>query len=401
MRAYLDFLRRAVRIAFEGDWRYYTWMIFLTLVALIGLGAYSNQVAEGLVLTGMTDQVSWGAYIANFTYLVGIAAAGVMLVIPAYVYKNGPLHEVVIIGELLAIAALVMCLMFVMVDLGRIERGWHMIPLIGAFNFPDSLLSWDVLALNGYLLINAHIVGYLVYMRYLGQTPDKRLYMPFVMLSIGWAISIHTVTAFLYVGLGGRPFWNSAVIPPRFLASAFAAGPALIIITLQIVRTFTKFEVKDAALGTLRKIITIAMLINLFLLFSEVFTEFYAHTQHVASAEYLFFGLGEANKLVPWIWLALLFNLTATVLLMSPASRKLNWLNLACVLGVVGIWVEKGMGLIIPGFVPTPLGEIVEYAPSLNETLISLGIWAVGALIYTAMLRVAIPVVLGNLHKEA
>ncbi|MCA9546871.1 MAG: polysulfide reductase NrfD, partial [Myxococcales bacterium] len=222
MRDYLNFLVRSTRRAFTGSWRYYAWMTFLTLVVLVGLNAYAKQLVHGLSVTGMTDQVSWGAYIANFTYLVGIAAAAVMLVIPAYLFKNKALHDVVILGELLAVAVLVMCLLFVTVDIGRPDRMWHMIPLIGKFNFPGSMLAWDVIALSGYLLINAHVTGYLIYTRWKGETPNKRLYMPVVFLSIGWAISIHTVTAFLLVGLGGRPFWNSAVIPPRFLASAFA-----------------------------------------------------------------------------------------------------------------------------------------------------------------------------------
>ncbi|MCA9561658.1 MAG: polysulfide reductase NrfD [Myxococcales bacterium] len=398
---YLTFLARSVRRAFQGSWRYYAWMTFLTIVVLVGLNAYARQVVGGLSVTGMSDQVSWGAYIANFTYLVGIAAAAVMLVIPAYIYKNEAVHQVVLLGELLAVAALVMCLLFVTVDLGRPDRFWHMIPLLGRFNWPISMLAWDVIALNGYLVLNAHVAGYLIYTRWKGEKPNPRWYLPFVFVSIGWAVSIHTVTAFLYVGLGGRPFWNSAIVAPRFLASAFAAGPGLIVITLQLVRRLWGFDVRDEALMLLRRIITVAMLINLFLLGTEVFTEFYTDSRHVAAAHYLFFGLGGAGKLVPWIWLAIAMNLVATVLLMSPKTRSLRWLNLACVFAIVGIWVEKGMGLIVPGFVPSPLGEVVEYAPTLNETLVSMGIWAFGALLYTLMLRVAVPVVLGTMRRAA
>ena len=401
MTDYLSFLRRSLFAAFDGGWRYYTWMAFLTVIALIGLHAYATQLAQGLVVTGMTDQVSWGAYIANFTYLVGIAAATVMLVIPAYLYGDEALHKVVVLGELLAVAVIVMCLAFVTVDLGRPDRFWHMIPGVGRFNWPASMLSWDVVVLSGYLLLNMHIAGYLIYSKFIGRKPDPRWVLPFVMISIVWAISIHTVTAFLYVGLGGRPFWNVAIVAPRFLASAFAAGPGLIIITLQIIRATTRFSVKDEALMTLRRIVTVAMVINAFLLGCEVFTEFYTESRHVASAEYLFLGLHEANKLVPWIWMAIGMNLIAVILLLGRWSQELWVLNIACALAIMGIWVEKGMGLIVPGFVPSPLGEVVEYAPTLNETLISLGIWSGGALLYTAMLRVAIPIVLGTMRRES
>ena len=396
MRDYAAFLWRCARMALDGDWRYHLWTGFLFSLCLLGLNAYARQLVHGLVTTGMTDQVSWGVYIANFTFLVGVAAAAVMLVIPVYIYRKDELEDLVIFGELLAIAAIIMCLAFVTVDLGRPDRFWHLIPGIGKFNFPGSMLSWDVIVLNGYLLLNLHICGYLLYSRYRNRKPSNWIYIPFVFLGMVWAISIHTVTAFLYVGLGGRPFWNSAIVGPRFIASAFTAGPALIILALQIIRRVTTYRIADRALMALRGIVQVAMLINLFLLFNEVFKEFYTGNLHVASAKYLYFGLHGHHALVPWIWTAIACNLTAMILFLLPASRSLIWLDVACVLAIVGIWIEKGMGLVIPGFVPTPLGELVEYTPTLNETLICLGIWAFGLLCYTILLRLAIPILQGR-----
>ncbi len=400
MKQYLVFLGNIARISFQGSWRFYAWMGFLTLITLIGLNAYARQFAHGLVTTGMTDQVSWGAYISNFTYLVGIAAAAVMLVIPAYIYRNEPMHKVVLFGEMMAIAVIVMCLLFVMVDLGRADRFHHMIPPFGIFNFPVSILAWDVIVLNGYLLLNLHIVGYLMYSQYRGVKPTAKFYIPFVFVAIVWAISIHTVTAFLYVSIGGRPYWNHPIIAPRFLASAFTSGPALLVITFQIIRRWTKYWIGNEPIFTLRRIMAVAMIINFFLLLCEVFTEFYVQTYHVAASEYLYFGLHGHNGLVPWIWTAIALEFVALVLLVMPVSRQLKWLNVACVLAFVGIGVEKGMGLIVPGFVPTPLGEVVEYLPSLNEFLICIGIWAFGALLYSWMLRVAIPIMDGSLRAR-
>lgn len=397
MRTYLTFLVRCFRLSFVGDWRYYAWMLSLTVLALVGLNAYARQFVHGLSVTGMTDQVSWGLYIANFTYLVGMAAAAVMLVIPVYIYRNHDLHDLVIFGELFAVAAITMALLFVSVDLGRPDRFHH---LLLRFNFPISMLTWDVIVLNGYLLLNLHICGYLIYCAYRRRTPSRAFYIPFVFVAIAWAISIHTVTAFLYSGLGGRPFWNSAVIAPRFLASAFAAGPAFLILTLQVIRAVTDYAVSDRALLTLRNIVTIAMTINMFLLGCEVFTEFYTDSAHVASARYLFAGLGEHRALVPWIWSALACNTVALALLYLPVSRGVKFLNAACALLIVGVWIEKGMGLIIPAFVPTPLGEIVEYTPTLNESLVTLGIWAFGLLVYTILVRVTIPVLSGRLAAD-
>lgn len=394
MRRYATFLWQCARISFVGDRRYYAWMTVLTVFILLGVHAWCRQLVGGLATTGMTDQVSWGVYIANFTYLVGLAAAAAMLVIPVYVYRNMHLHDVVIFGELLAVAVIIMCLLFVTVDLGRPDRSLH---LIQRFNFPLSMLTWDVIALNGYLLLNLHICGYLIYCAYCERKPSAAFYVPFVFIAIAWAVSIHTVTAFLYVGLGGRPFWNSAIIAPRFLASAFAAGPAFIILTLQIVRRYTSYRVGDEALLTLRRIVQIAALINLFLLGCELFTEFYSDSAHTASSRYLYLGLHGRNALVPWIWTAIAFNTVATALLILPASRGLRVLNAACVLAIVGIWIEKGMGLIVPAFIPTPLGEIVEYVPTVNEVLVCLGIWAFGLLLYTVFVRMSVPVLSGEL----
>ncbi len=396
------FLVRAVRLSFRGHSAFYVWMIFLSIIAMFGLRAYCNQFVDGLATTGMTDQVSWGVYIANFTFLVGMAAAAVMLVIPAYLYKDEEMHNIVIFGELFAVAVMIMCMLFVTVDLGRPGRFWHLIPGIGKFNFPVSMLSWDVVVLLGYLAINAHVCGYLLYMKYLGRKPNKMLYIPFIFLSIVWAISIHTVTAFLYVGLAGRPFWNSAIVAPRFIASAFTAGPALMIVAFQIIRSLTGYHIGDRVFHLLRQIVTIALVISLFLLGCEVFKEFYSQSLHSASARYLFFGLHGHNALVPWIWSALAMEITAITILLSRLSRKpgrFGWLNLACILAAVGIWIEKGPGLIIPGFLPTPLGEIVEYVPTGNETMVCVGIWAIGILLFSWMLHLAIPIISGDFHS--
>lgn len=401
LRNYLIFLWRIYRFSFLGSTRYYVWMTILTMFSLVGLYAYAQQTVNGLAITGMTDQVSWGVYIANFTFIVGLAAAAVMLVIPAYIYQNKHLHDVVILGELLAIASIVMCLLFVNVDLGRPDRFWHLFPIMGVFNFPISMLSWDVIVLMGYLVLNVHICGYLLYMRYLNVKPSALFYMPFVLLAIAWAISIHTVTAFLYVGLVGRPFWNAAIVAPRFIGSAFTAGPGLMIIAFQIIRRFTRYHIDDEALHILRQIVTISLLVNLFLLSCEAFKEFYAESVHSSSAKYLFFGLHGYTALRPWIWFAIAIETIAGLILIIPAlAQRMEYVNGACILAFLGIWIEKGMGMIVPGFLPTPLGEIVEYFPTLPETLVCMGIWSFGLLIYSWMIHLAIPILSGELSIQ-
>ena len=400
VRSYPKFIWWGLGEATNGSLLFYLWMFVLTAVALVGANAWAVQVADGMIVTNMTDHVSWGLYIANFTFMVGVAAGGVMMVIPAYLYHDKKMHDVVIIGEILAIAAIVMCLLFVTVDLGRPERFWHMIPGIGRFNWPMSMLTWDVIVLNGYLLLNLHVCGYLMYMRFLGREPSKSWYVPFVLLSIFWAISIHTVTAFLYCGLGGRPFWNTALLAPRFLASAFVAGPAFILIILAFLKRVLGRPIDEAPSRVLINIIRVTILINLLMVISEVFTEFYTGGAHTASAKYLFLGLHGHNALVPWIWTAIVFNIIAVVLFLSPwVFKHTPILIIACVLAFVGAWIEKGMGLIVPGFIPSTLHEIVEYTPSLTEWKVSAGIWAFGLMVLTVLLKMAMAV-FGRRIKE-
>ncbi len=387
----------------RGSRKYNIWMGFLTFIMLIGMYCYSIQLEHGLSVTGMTDRVSWGLYISNFTFLVGVAAAAVMLVMPTYVLKDIDFKQAVLIGEGLAVAALIMCLAFVVADMGGPSVLWHMIPGIGVFNFPNSMLTWDVIVLNGYLFLNISIPFYILFRRYQGKVPNPKVYIPGAILSVLWAVAIHLVTAFLYQGLQARPFWNNALLGPRFLASAFAAGPALIILVLAIIRSFTDFKIKDKTINKIALIVTVAAQINIIMLVSELFKEFYAPTHHSESAYYLFFGLDGKTALLPWIWTAISMNVVATVILTFKRLREnLNILYFCCFLLFVAIWIEKGFGLIVPGFIPGPYGKIVEYLPTKIEVGVTIGIWAMGAFIFTILAKTAIGIELGKIrYKKA
>jgi Ni/Fe-hydrogenase subunit HybB-like protein len=391
------FLLSALDSATSGGRRYHIWMGSLTLIMLIGAYAYSIQLRDGLIVTGMNDHVSWALYISNFTFLVGLAAAAMMLVLPAYILKDVDFARAVLIAEGVAVSALIMCLAFVIVDIGNPIAAWHMIPGIGILNWPASLLAWDVIVLNGYLALNLLIPFYILYSHYTGREPMKKAYVPFLYIAVMWAVSIHMVTAFLLAGLPARPFWNNALLGPRFLASAFTAGPAFMILLLGFIRMETRYHIEEAALNKLALITTVAAQINLVMLVSELFYKFYFPTHHSINARYLFFGLDGHNALVPWVWTAIAINVVATmVLTIHPLRRDPRWLMPACLALFVAIWVEKGMGLVIPGFVPSPLGEIVEYMPTWVELAVTAGIWAMGLFALTVLIRVALPIELGH-----
>jgi len=382
-----------------GNKYYYAWIGFLGLLIFIGVVSYGTQLQKGLIVTAMRDQVSWGFYISNFTFLVGLAAAAVLLVVPAYIYNFKPIKEIVLFGELLAVAAITMCILFVIVDMGRIDRLWHVIPFVGKMNFPVSLLAWDIIVLNGYLAINLFISFYALYQMAHNREYSLQIIKPLIILSIPWAVSIHTVTAFLFNGLSARPFWNASILAPRFLASAFCSGPAVMMIIFQIVRKVSKIEIDNKAIFKIAELVAYAMGLNLFLLAAEFFKEFYSGSIHLAPMKYLYFGLHGHNALVPWMWTAMIFNITAFFLFLRPKTRENFFtLNIACILIIVGVYIEKGMGLSIPGFVPGTLGEIYEYAPTFIEKGVTVGVWATGALVYTVLMKFAIPIYTGELR---
>ena len=390
-----------MKLILRGNRAYWLWLAVLGALILSGALAYAAQVRTGLVVTAMRDQVSWGFYIGNFTFLVGVAAAAVVLVIPAYIYDWKPIREIVIYGELLAISAIVMCLMFVCVDIGRPDRFWHLIPPWGHLNFPRSVLAWDVLVLNLYFLVNFAVATHILYRAFHGRKYVKRLVVPLVLLSIPMAVGIHTVTAFLYNGLAARPYWNSSILAPQFLASAFCSGPAILLVVMQLLRRFTRFEIQDQAIQKIAELMAYAMFLNLFLHGAEAFKEFYSGTQHLLFTRYWYLGLGGHRTLVPYAWSAVGLNVLAFALFIAPATRRnLITLNIGCLATYAGVYIEKGMGLIIPGLTPDALGEIYEYYPTLTELRVAAGIFALGFLIFTLMLKVAVPISLGEFIKK-
>lgn len=392
-----QFLRDALEETTTGNRAYHIWMAVLTALMCLGTYSYSIQLREGLSVTGMHDHVSWGLYISNFTFLVGVAAAAVVLVLPAYILHDVDFGRAVLMGEAVAVSAVIMAISFVVVDVGGPARLWHAIPVIGLLNWPNSLLAWDIIVLNGYLVLNVCIPLYILLAHYRGLQPDKRRYVPFVMLSIFWAVSLHLVTAFLYAGLASRPYWNNALMGPRFLATAFAAGPALMILILDAIRRKTDFDVGDATIHKLSLVVTVAAQISIIMLLSELFKEFYFPTHHSLSAQYLYFGLDGKASLKPFIWVSVGMVLTSTfILTLHPLRARPGWRNTACALLFLGILLEKGLGTIIPGFIPEPWGRIDEYVPTWIELTVSLGIWALGAFVFTVLAKAAIPIELGR-----
>jgi len=376
-----------LELAIKGGKKYYGWMTFLLLIVGVGFLHYLWQLDFGLGITGLSRDTSWGFYIANFTFLVGVAAGGVMVVLPYYLHDYKAFGRVTILGEFLAIASVIMCVTFILVDLGQPMRVFN----VFIYFSPKSVLFWDTVVLNGYLFLNI-VIGWNVLEAERNQVHYQPWLKPLIYLSIPWAVSIHTVTAFLYCGLPGRGFWMTAILAPRFLASAFAAGPSLLILCCLIIRRVSNFDPGREQIQSLAKIVAYAICINVFFFLCEVFVAFYSNIpEHMDHIKYLFIGLHGHGAYVPWMWTSMSLMLIGIILTVNPFTRKNEGvLAVACVFIFLGTWIDKGLGMIAGGFTPTPLHEINEYIPSLPEILIALGVWAMGFLILTALFKIAV-----------
>ena len=371
--------------ALRGGRRYWLLIAFWTIVILAGVAAYGWQLASGLTITGMSRDITWGLYISQFTFLVGVAASAVMVVLPYYLHDFRAFGRMVILGEFLAVAAVLMCMLFIFVDLGQPRR------VLNVMLHPSlsSMMFWDMLVLSGYLILNL-VIGCVSLDAERKGAPPPGWVKPLVFLSIPWAVSIHTVTAFLYSGLAARPYWMSAILGPRFLASAFASGPCLLILLALILRRYSRFDAGREVIQRLATIVTYAVVINLFFVLVELFTALYGHMpHHLHPFEYLFVGLHGKSIPVPWMWASILVSLTCAVLLLFPRLRRREGLLASiCLALIAAIWIEKGMGMVVTGFVPTPMGKVVEYVPTGPEIMITAGVYGIGFLILSVLYRI-------------
>jgi len=375
--------------ALVGDKKYWGWIAFLLLVIFVGFLFYLRQLNQGLTVTGLSRDVTWGFYIAQFTFLVGVAASAVMVVLPYYLHNYKAFGKLTILGEFIAVSSVIMCMLFVFVDMGQPFRGLNII----LHPTPNSLMFWDLFVLSGYLILNVLISRVTLDSERKGIAPPKWI-KPFIIISIPWAISIHTVTAFLYSGLAARSFWMTAVLAPRFLASAFSSGPALLILLVFVIRKLTRFDPGREPVQKLALIVTYAMCLNLFLILMEFFTVLYSSVpEHVHHFQYLFLGLDGKTTLVPWMWTSMALAIASIILLVNPKTRRHEtFLGVACVTVFVSIWIDKGLGMVVTGFVPSPLGAVTEYWPTLTEVFISLGIYGIGALLVTIFYKMTLSI---------
>jgi molybdopterin-containing oxidoreductase family membrane subunit len=374
----------------KGKPSFYIWLAVLGGIVSLGALVYIYQIFVGLRITGLSRDVSWGLYIAQFTYFVGVAASAVMLVLPAYFHHYTKFKKMIIFGEFMAIGAVIMCMLFIVVDLGQPQRVLNVL----LHPTPNSVMFWDMLVLSGYLLLNL-VIGWVTLEAERHQINPPKWIKYFIYVSVFWAFSIHTVTAFLYAGIPGRHYWLTAIMAARFLASAFCSGPAILLLLVLIVQKITKFDPGKEAVQTLTKIIAYAMGINIFFYCLEIFTAFYSSIPgHMHPMVALFAGHdGHSLWINTWMWVAVIFAIVSFLLIAFPSTRDNQaLLPFTLLILVIATWIDKSLGMMIGGFTPNVFEEITVYTPTFAEILVVLGVYGVGALIISLLWKIAIEV---------
>lgn len=376
--------------ALTGDRRYWTWLGVLSVLILLGFLEWVHEQQVGLGLTALSRDVPWGLYIGQFVFCVGLGASALVVVLPYYLHDWKAFGKIAILGEILGMVSVVMAMLFIFVSIGQPVR------LINVFLYPhpNSLIFWDVLVLSGYVLLNAIITVSLLTAEREEVAPPQwtKVLVP---LSIPWAISIHTVTAFLLNGLAAHSYWMTPLLAPRFLASAFTSGSALLILLVSLLRRLGVFDAGMEAVRRLGWIAAYCVAVHIFFEAVEIFTTFYSRIpEPMQHFEFLFAGSG---LYVLWMWLSSLLAVGALLVFLIPSWRaQPQLLPLACAAAFISIWLDKGLGLMVGGFVPTSFGSIATYTPNLAEWTIVLGIWALGALLITVLFKITLSVREGN-----
>lgn len=396
----IAFARDFFSYAIKGGNLYYGWLLFLSFFVLVGLGTTYVQMTKGLIVTGATDQITWELFISNFIFTAHIAAAAVLVVIPAYIYKRKDMKELAVLGEIIALTFVIIGLNFIFYHLGRIDRAWHAIPGLGIFNFPSSMLTYDIIVLNTYLVINLVAVSYLLYMRYLGQPINTKFYTPLIYVAVAWGPLIHIVTAFILSSNAAISAWHTAVLPFAFLSMAGASGSSLVIVMFLLIRKFSKLHIADSVIDFFSQVIVWSLGIIILVFIAEFFTELYPGTHHAASLEFMMDGHHGLDAYVPWFWMTMTLIVLPFILLLKTTIRKSydSLLPLICLVVFLIILIEKPAVLVFPAFSPTPLGEYAVYHPTLVEIFNVLFIWAVGFMMLTLLTKGAIGVLTGEVR---
>lgn len=380
----------------------------LLAVALWGLVCWGYQIKNGLAVTAMSDYFSWGVYIINFVFFIGISMAGTLISSMLRLTGAEWRRPITRMAEGITLFALLVAGPMVIIDMGRPDRLLH----VFRYGRLQSPILWDIFSLTTYM------AGSILFL-YLPMIPDmailrdsglpfpawrQRLYRA---LALGWhgtpqqhrrleklmaimsiviipvAVSIHTVTAWIF-GMTLRPGWHTTIIGPDFVIGALYSGIAAVITAMALFRRFFRLEryITPMHFRNLSLLLLTAGVCYLYFTINEyVGSEYVSPTieTHLLAA---IFGGSYAIQFWTMVSIGLLVPLA---MLSLPWTRSIAGIVTASVLVNIGMWLMRYV-IVVPTlsvpYVPIRSAVILAYAPTWVEWSITAGGFAAFALMY-------------------
>ena len=368
----------------------------LGALVVAGVAAWIYQLANGLGVTGMSNGVSWGLYIACFMFFVGLSAGGLIVASSASVFHIAEYKKVALPAIICSTVCICCAGMFVLIDMGGIQRVWRI--LVGPN--PTSPLFWDVCVISCYLIIN---IVYLVFM--CSKKPGAADKVSIVSrFALPVAILVHSVTAWIF-GLQVAKEWYTAIMAPIFVASAMDSGLALLLLALMGLNKSGVFKVENKLISSLAGLLAVCIAVDAFFIGCECLTMAYPGAKGAEALSVMAGGIT-----APFFWIEIIGGLLIPFLLMVFAKNRANMklVGLACVLVVAGVFCKRiwllftsfyefniaGAPGVISGSSAARGASGVDvfamlgtYAPTWVEIAVVVGVVSLGALAFIVMSR--------------
>ncbi len=367
----------------------------LGVLVAAGVACWIYQLMNGLGVTGMSNANSWGLYIICFMFMVGLSAGGLIVASSASVFHVAEYKKVALPAIILSTVCICMAGMFVLIDLGGIQRVWRI--LTGPN--PVSPLFWDICVITCYLVVN---IVYLVMMTKHGANSAAVSRVSRFALPV--AILVHSVTAWIFGLEIAKEGWYSAIMAPIFVASAMDSGLALLLVVLAGLRKAGVLQVEQKLYANLAGLLATCIAVDAFFIGCEVLTMAYPGAAGAETLALMAFG-----PTAPFFWLEVVAGLLVPfcILVFAKNRQKTGLVLLASALVILGVFCKRCWLLLTSFIVPNvqgangiTLGTLEaqqgglgmwalggSYAPTWTEVVIVLGVVALGALAFILLSR--------------
>lgn len=384
-------------------------VVGLSVIVAAGVVAWIYQLWRGLAVTAMTDYFSWGIYIVDFVFFIGISMAGTLISAILRLIGAEWRRPITRMAEGVTVIALLLAAAMIVVDMGRPDRLWKVF-VYGRFQSP---IIWDVMALNTYL------VGSALYL-YLPLIPDLAILRDhpanfsrwrrwlYTKLALGWrgsaeqhrvleravsvlaivlipvAISIHTVTAWLF-GTTLRPGWHSTIIGPDFVIGALYSGIAAVLTVMALFRWMFHLE-RYVTLEHFKKL-SLLLLVSCFAYMYFVINEYMGPGYTGGSEQHLLSSIFSGAYALQFWSMVVIGLLIPAFILVLPQLRTVKGIVIAALLVNLGMWLKRFI-IVVPTlsspFMPPSLakGSYLTYFPTWVEWTITASAFAASCLFY-------------------